>query len=86
MGAGVKQANFLLPEDLLDELKKTVNRRQQSKVVTDALRRELRRLKLEKALQSSFGAWKDKGHPELRVGTEAFVRRLRKSSRLNRFR
>jgi len=85
MGTGVRQANFLLPEDLLEELKKTVNRRQQSKVVTDALRRELKRLKLERVIQSSFGAWKDKEHPELRAGTEAFVRRLRKSTRLGRF-
>ncbi len=85
MSTTVRQANFLLPEDLLEELKKTVNRRQQSKVVTDALRRELKRLKLEKVIQSSFGAWKDKEHPELRVGTEAFVRKLRKSTRLSRF-
>jgi len=79
-----KQANFLLPEDLLDELKMTVSKRQQSKVVADALRKELKRLKLEKVLQTSFGAWKERDHPELKGGTEAFVRKLRKSSRLSR--
>ncbi len=84
MSTATRQANFLLPEYLLDELKKTVPRRQQSKLVTDALKRELKRLKLEKALLSSFGAWKDKDHPELKEGTEVFVRNLRRSSRLSR--
>jgi hypothetical protein len=63
MGAAVKQANFLLPEDLLEELKMTVSKRQQSKVVAEALRRELKRLKLERVLETSFGAWRDKDHP-----------------------
>jgi len=79
-----KQANFLLPEDVLDELKKTVSKGRQSKVVAEALRKELKRLKLEKALQTSFGAWKDKDHPELKTGTGAFIRGLRKSTRIKR--
>lgn len=84
MGADVKQANFLLPEELLDELKRTVSKRQQSKVVAVALRKELKRIKLERVLHTSFGAWKDEDHPELKGGTKAFVRSLRKSSRLSR--
>ena len=82
MSTATKQANFLLPEDLLEELKKTVAKREQSKVVAEALRRELKRRKLGKALQTSFGSWKDKDHPELKGGTGAFVRKLRKSTRL----
>jgi SAM-dependent MidA family methyltransferase len=81
-----KQANFLLPEDLLEELRKTVSKREQSKVVAEALRKELKRLKLKKAMSESFGAWKDKDHPELQKGTEVFVRTLRKSTRLVRSR
>lgn len=84
MANATKQANFLLPEDLIEELKRSVSKRQQSKVVADALRKELKRLKLEKVLQTSFGAWKDRHHPELREGTGAFVRKLRKSTRLSR--
>ncbi|MBI4653912.1 MAG: hypothetical protein HY752_02835 [Nitrospirae bacterium] len=84
MSTATKQANFLLPEDLLEELKKAVSKRQQSKVVADALKKELKRLKLEKVLNTSFGAWKDKDHPEFKEGTEAYVRRLRKSTRLSR--
>jgi len=77
-----RQANFLLPEDLIEELRRDVPKREQSKVVSEALRRELRRLRLRKALETSFGAWKDKDHPELESGAETFVRSLRKSSRL----
>ena len=40
--------------------------------------------KLEKALQTSFGAWKREDHPELRKGAEQFVRTLRKSRRMDR--
>ena len=39
MGSVTRQANFLLPEDLIAELKKAVPRREQSKVVTEALKR-----------------------------------------------
>ena len=84
MGTLVKQANFLLPEDLLDELRKSVPKRQQSRVVAESLRMELRRMKLERSLQSSFGAWKHEKHPELKKGSHTFIRALRKSTRLTR--
>lgn len=84
MGSQTRQANFTLPEDLLAELKRTVPKGEQSKVVSEALRHELKRIRFKKALQSSFGAWKASPHPELTRGTRRFVRSLRKSSRLTR--
>lgn len=81
-----KQANFTLPEDLLEELKNTVPKGEQSRVVGEALRNELKRIKFREALQRSFGAWKDQKHPELVKGARRFVRSLRKSSRLERLR
>ncbi len=84
MTTGTRQANFLLPEDVLDELKASVPKRQQSKVVAEALRKELKRVRLAKALQSSFGAWKEKDHPELKKGAGTFVRSLRTSTRTGR--
>jgi len=79
-----KQANFTLPEDLLEELRRTIPKGQQSKVVSEALRNELKRIKFQKALDLSFGAWKDQRHSELAKGTRAFVRKVRKSSRMKR--
>jgi hypothetical protein len=83
MSTATRQANFLLPEDLIEELRKSVPRREQSKVIAEALRKELKRLKLQKALETSFGAWKGEDHPELQQGTEAFIKSLRKSDRLD---
>jgi hypothetical protein len=82
MGATAKQANFVIPEDILDDLRKHVARRQQSRFVAEALKKELKRLRLETAMEESFGAWKEKDHPELKEGVEEFVRNARKSSRL----
>ncbi|HXV67367.1 MAG TPA: hypothetical protein VD738_00460 [Nitrospira sp.] len=84
MASVTRQANFTLPEDLLDELKRTVPKGEQSKVVGDALRHELKRIRFKKALQVSFGAWKKGAHPELARGSRRFVRSLRKSTRLTR--
>lgn len=81
MSTLTRQANFLLPGDLIDEMKKAVSKREQSKFVAAALRKELNRLRLEKTLKTSFGAWKDEDHPELKDGTDTYIRNLRKSSR-----
>jgi hypothetical protein len=81
MKSSAKQANFLLPEDLLEELRNTVPKREQSKVVAEAVRRELKRLRLLKAVETSFGAWQDVDHPELVEGTDAYIRETRKSTR-----
>ena len=43
--ANLKQANFALPAELMDELRCTIPRGEQSKVVAEALRKELKRLK-----------------------------------------
>jgi hypothetical protein len=81
MKTATRQANFLLPVDVLDEFRKTVARREQSMFVADALRKELKRLKLESALEDSFGAWLGADHPELKKGSDAYVRNIRRSSR-----
>lgn len=86
MATGTRQANFTLPENLLEELRRTVPKGEQSRVVGEALKNELKRIKFQKALQESFGAWKDGRHSELARGTRPFVRSLRKSARLTRLR
>ncbi|MBI5208025.1 MAG: hypothetical protein HY934_09600 [Candidatus Firestonebacteria bacterium] len=84
MSTITKQANFLLPVDLLVELKRIVGVREQSKVVAEALKKELKRIKLENVIQSSFGAWQDINHPELEEGTNTYIRQIRKSTRTSR--
>lgn len=84
MATSTKQANFTLPGDVIEELKALVPKGEQSKVVCEALRNELKRIKFKKALHDNFGAWKKEKHPELAKGARSFVRSLRKSARLKR--
>ncbi len=53
-----RQANFLLPEQLVLELRRLVPPKQRSQVVTRALERELARIRVSAALGEYFGAWK----------------------------
>jgi hypothetical protein len=53
-----RQANFLLPEPLLSELRSIVPAKMRSQVVATALERELARIKAQRALADYFGAWK----------------------------
>ncbi len=53
-----RQANFLLPEHLLEELRRLVPARQRSRIVAGALERELARIRASQALGRYFGAWK----------------------------
>ena len=79
-----KQANFSLPNQLLEELRRQIPRGEQSKIVAEALRKELLRLRFRRAIDTAFGAWKPEDHPELNEGTEQFLRRVRHSSRTGR--
>ncbi len=78
---GARQANFTLPEELLEDLKRTVPRGEQSRVVSAALCSELKRIKFRQTLDESFGAWRRQPHPELAQGARRLVRKLRRSTR-----
>lgn len=65
------------------EEKQGGERAQEGKYVLHS-RKSAKRLRLQTALEESFGAWKDRDHSELKEGTEEFVRKTRKSSRLAR--
>jgi len=81
MARSLRQANFLLPEDLIIELRRIVPRGEQSRVVGEALRHELKRLRFRQTLGAVFGAWRRARHPELSRGSRAFVRSLRRERR-----
>lgn len=69
------QANFRLSEDVVKELRQEFPRGSQSEFVEDAIVSALKRLKLKKALKSSFKAWT--GRRGGTKATEAFIRTLR---------
>ena len=81
MNTTLKQANFQIPEDLLNQLRETVGKGELSRFVSEALKRELQRLRQLIAIDETFGAWKGGEHPELAGGVDRFVKNVRKSTR-----
>ena len=81
MKTTMKQANFQIPEDLLNELRATVVRGKLSRFVSEAIKRALLRLRQLSAIDETFGAWRSGKHPKLAPGIDHFVRNVRKSTR-----
>lgn len=60
--------NVLLPAEVAKDLREYVPPRKRARFVAEAIERELRRLRLEAALDASAGAWQDADHPDLADG------------------
>ncbi len=65
-----KRLNLVLPGHLAQELYALVPPGQRGRVVSEALAKELRRLKALSAIERSAGAWSDEAHPELATGKQ----------------
>lgn len=75
---GNTRVHILIPSELATEIDDLVGKRGRSKFLVDLAQDEVRRRRLLQALDECFGIWKDKDHPELRRGSVAYVRKLRK--------
>ena len=73
-----KRTHIVIPADLATAIDRFVGKRGRSKFFADLAGRELRRRRLLKALDEAVGCWKDENHPELKHGSVAYVRKLRK--------
>lgn len=60
--------NVLLPAAVARDLREFVPPRKRARFVAEAVERELRRLRLQIALEESAGAWRDEDHPDLADG------------------
>ena len=70
-----------LPEDILESIDKLMGKRKRSKFIAGAARKELKRLRLQQALEKAAGAWKDEDHPEIKQkGTYQWVRDMRREA------
>lgn len=65
MRAVKERMNLYITKSLMDDLRRAIPARERTRFVEEVLARELRRLKLRKAIRNSYGAWKDEYHPEL---------------------
>jgi hypothetical protein len=75
-----RRTHIVIPEPLVSEIDRLVGKRGRSEFLTQAAEKELRRLQQIKALEGAGGSWRDKDHPELKVGASHWVRALRKES------
>ncbi|HDN79259.1 MAG: hypothetical protein DRI61_04440 [Chloroflexi bacterium] len=82
MTAEVKRISVIFPVRVLEDLRRLVPPKERSKFIAEATERELKRLRLEKALRESAGAWSDEDHPDLMTVEDVnrYIRRLRETS------
>ena len=74
------RTHITLPKEVLDDLDQLVEKRQRSRFIAEAVRKELLIARQKNALRQAVGTWKDKDHPELKGGSSAWVRKLRQES------
>jgi Arc/MetJ-type ribon-helix-helix transcriptional regulator len=72
-----KRTHVVLPADLVSQIDTLVGKRKRSRFLADLASREVKRLRLLKALKRAAGSWKDEDHPELKNGAAAWVEQLR---------
>jgi hypothetical protein len=72
-----KRAHVFLPEGLLADIDHFIGKGKRSSFITEIVEREVKRQKLLRALDDARGCWKNEDHPELKNGSEAWVKQLR---------
>ena len=74
------RAIIQIPPRLAHEMDRIAGSRRRSEFATAVLEREVRRNRLLQLFKNPEPIWKDRDHPELGHGTEAWVRSLREES------
>ena len=74
------RTHITLPNEVLSDLDRLVEKRNRSRFIADAVRNALLIARQKEALHAAAGSWKDKDHPELKAGAAAWVKKLRRES------
>jgi hypothetical protein len=74
------RAHIAFPQEVRADLDRFVDKRNRSKFVTDAVRKELLLVRQRDAVRRAAGSWKDRNHPELKNGTRIWIKKLRHES------
>lgn len=72
-----KRTHVVVPEELVKEIDRISGKRKRSWFITKAVKREIKRLNFLKAVKETAGVWRDKDHPEFKLGIENWVINLR---------
>jgi hypothetical protein len=73
-----KRTHVVLEDKLVKDIDRLVGPRQRSSFLTEAAQEKLLRYRQIAALRVAAGAWKDADHPELRLGSDKWVKKMRK--------
>ncbi len=73
------KTQIVFPEALLEELDRTVQKRERSEFVVQAVQEKLKKVRLQQALENVAGIWKN--HPDLQTDAQVrkYLKRLRGS-------
>jgi len=73
------RAHVIIEEDIVKEIDRLVGKKKRSNFISEATKKELKRIKQLSLIKNLKGTWKDEDHPELagKEGTHKWVRRLR---------
>jgi Arc/MetJ-type ribon-helix-helix transcriptional regulator len=74
----MNRTHIVIPDYLASDIDKRVGKRSRSAFLAEAVRKEVKRLRMLSALERAAGSWKDKEHAELKKGAGSWVDRLRK--------
>ncbi|MGD2090630.1 MAG: hypothetical protein PVH61_30940 [Candidatus Aminicenantes bacterium] len=74
----VKTIRF--PADVLKQMRPIMNQKKMNftAFVIEAIKNYIRMLKYKDGINTSFGAWRDDEHPELKNGVNHYIREMRK--------
>jgi metal-responsive CopG/Arc/MetJ family transcriptional regulator len=75
-----KRTHIVIPDQLVNQIDQVVGKRGRSGFLVQAAEKELQRLRQIKALETAAGTWSDKDHPELKQGSSAWVKQLRREN------
>ena len=76
-----QRINISFPKNVADELSSLVPPGKRIRLVVEATKKELHRLKMHKILGKTAGSWTDSNHPDLKTiqDASAWVENLRRS-------
>lgn len=77
---GIKtRAHVLIEEDIVREIDRFIGKKKRSSFISDAAKKELKRIKQLSLIKKLKGSWKDEDHLEMsgKEGAYKWVRKLR---------
>ena len=72
------QVNVAFPESLYQQFVRLVPAGQRTRFLTELAEAGLQRLKLQKALEDTYGAWSEEAHSDLKGGVDRYLRKQRR--------